>query len=290
MKIKLVGIPSYSGGLYSGTEMAPEALREAGLVQVLNSKEVEVEDLGDISVSSFMPRNNVPPIRNWPAPRIIWEEMIKQSEKWFNDEEFTLILGGDCSIITGTIKGLYNRYKNNTYLLCIDAHLDAVKPSPERCIGAAAMGLWFICNDNMFFSKPEGFDGSHVHVLGTQHNYPEKYGITLYSLEILRKQGLEQAAVSVLSSLPEDARIFIHLDLDVICKTDLHAVYSPSDEGLSLEETKTLLSAILLDKRVIGMEVAEFSGIKDFDQTQAIKLVNLFSEILQEIQGKVTSL
>lgn len=280
MKIKLVGIPSYAGGLYSGTDMTPDALREAGLVQMLNSHKAEVEDLGDIPVSSFMPRNNVPPIRNWPAPRIIWDEMIKQSESWFKDDEFTLIIGGDCSIITGATKGLYNKYKNNTYLICIDAHLDAVKPSPEKCIGAAAMGLWFLCNNNMFFSKPEGFDGSHVHVLGIQHNYTETYGSTLYSLENLRKRGLEQTAASVLSSLPETARIFIHLDLDVICKTDLHAVYSPSDEGLSLEEAKTLLSAILFDKRVIGMEVAEFSGIKDFDGTQAIKLARLLSEIL----------
>lgn len=280
MKIKLVGIPAYSGGLYSGTEMTPDALREAGLVQMLNLQKVEVEDLGDIAISSFMPRNNVPPIRNWPAPRIIWEEMIKQSEKWFNDEEFTLILGGDCSIITGAVKALHNRYKNNAYLLCIDAHLDAVKPSPEKCIGAAAIGLWFACNDNMFFSKPEGFDGSHVYVLGVQDNYPETYGITLYSLETLRKHGHAQTAESVLSSLPKDARILIHLDLDAICKTDLHAVYSPSDEGLSLEEAKTLLSAILLDRRIIGMEVAEFSAIKDFDGTQAIKLVKLLSEIL----------
>ncbi|MCM0650986.1 arginase family protein [Clostridium swellfunianum] len=280
MKIKLVGIPSYAGGLYSGTDMTPDALREAGLVQMLNRQKTEVEDLGDIPVSSFMPRNNVPPIRNWPAPRIIWDEMIKQSENWFKDDEFTLIIGGDCSIITGATKGLYNKYKNNTYLICIDAHLDAVKPSPEKCIGAAAMGLWFLCNNNMFFSKPEDFDGSHVHVLGIQHNYAETYGSTLYSLENLRKRGLEQTAASVLSSLPEIARIFIHLDLDVICKTDLHAVYSPSNEGLSLEEAKTLLSDILLDKRVIGMEVAEFSGIKDFDGTQAIELARLLSEIL----------
>ena len=282
MRIKLAGIPSYSGGLYCGPETTPMALREAGLVKMLNQQKVEVDDLGDIEIPSFIPRNNVPPVRNWPAPRIVWEEMIKQSDKWFNDGEFTLILGGDCSIITGAAKALHNKYNNNVYLLCIDAHLDAVRPSPEKSIGAAGMGLWFLCNDNMFFNKPEGFDGSHVYVLGVQDNYQETYGITLYSLDTLRKHGIAQTAVSVLSSLPKDAKILIHLDVDAICKTDLHAVYSPSEEGLSLEEAKTLLATILLDKRIIGMEVAEFSGIKDFDGTQAIKLAKLLSEILIE--------
>ncbi len=280
MKIKLIGIPSYSGGLYSGTEMTPNALREAGLIQMLKKMNLEVEDLGDINIPSFIPRNNVPPIRNWPAPRIVWEEITKQSEEWFNDDEFTLIIGGDCSIVTGTITGLNNRYKNNTHLLYIDAHLDTVKPSPECCIGTAAMGLWFLCNENMFFTKPKGFNGSHIHVLGNQDNHEETYGITLHSLENLQKNGLEQTAISILSSLPEDAKIFIHLDLDVICKADLYAVYAPSDKGLYLEEVKILLSTILQDKRVIGMEVAEFSGIKDSDGTQALKISKVLSEIL----------
>lgn len=134
----------------------------------------------------------------------------------------------------------------------------------------------------MFFTKPKGFNGSHVQVLGSQNNYEETYGITLHSLENLQRNGFEQTAASILSSLPEDARIFIHLDLDVICKKDLYAVYTPSDNGLSLEEVKILLSAILLDKRVIGMEVTEFSGIKDLYGTQANKLAKLLSEILSK--------
>lgn len=72
----------------------------------------------------------------------------------------------------------------------------------------------------------------------------------------------------------------INLDLDVICKKDLYAVYTPSYNGLSLEEVEILLSFILLDKRVIGMEVTESSGIKDLDGTQTIKLEKLLSEIL----------
>lgn len=280
MKIKLIGIPSYSGGLYSGTEMAPNALRDAGLVKMLNRLDLKVEDLGDINISSFIPRNNVPPIRNWPAPRIIWEEIIKQSEAWFVDDEFTLIIGGDCSIVTGTITGLNNRYKNNTHLLYIDAHLDAVKPVAECCIGTAAMGLWFLCNENMFFTKPKEFNGSHINVIGCQDKYETTYGITLHDLKTIQRNGLENTATSILSTIPENARIFIHLDLDAICKKDLYAVYTPSDNGLSLEEVETLLSAILLDKRVIGMEVTEFSGIKDLDGTESIKLAKLLSEIL----------
>lgn len=281
MKVNILGIPSFSGGLYSGTEAAPIAFREAGLINFLQSEGIEVNDLGDLPLPSYLPRHNVAPIRNWPGPRIVWEEIHNKSKEIFNSEDFALILGGDCSIITGSVHSLYNIYKDNLYVISLDAHLDAVKPYPDTCIGAAAMGLWFLCNDNMFYKRPENFNNSHISVIGVQENYPETYDISLYSLNRLRSEGIKATLSSVLSTIPMNAKIFVHLDLDVIICKDLFSVYAPSTEGLTIEEAKELLHGILSDCRVIGIEVAEFSALKDVDGKDAVKVSKLIAQVLQ---------
>jgi arginase len=281
MKVKIIGVPSFSGALYSGTEVAPSAFREAGLINFLGKNHIEVQDLGDLSIATYVPRHNVGPIRNWPSPRIVWEEISNNSKELFQSEDFILMLGGDCSIITGSVKELYNVHGDKLYVICVDAHLDAVKPSSESCIGAAAMGLWFLCNDNMFYNRPENFHSSHISVLGTQEEYTDTYGISLYSLNELRAQGIKATVSNVLSTLPVDAKIFVHLDLDAIISSELSAVYAPSADGLSIEEAKELLSCILSDSRSIGMEVAEFSGVKDVDGSDAVKVAKLLAQVLK---------
>ncbi|WMM26086.1 hypothetical protein RBU61_05260 [Tissierella sp. MB52-C2] len=64
-------------------------------------------------------------------------------------------------------------------------------------------------------------------------------------------------------------------------KKETYAVYSPSEEGLSIEEVKTLLRQILADSRVIGIEITEFFGLYDIDESQALKLIELIADAIR---------
>ncbi len=288
MQIRLIGVPAFSGSLHSGTETAPAAFRQAGLNNLLKKSNIEVCDLGDLSLPSYLPRHNIAPIRNWPSPRIIWDEVSNNSQELFNSKDFLLILGGDCSIITGTVHGLYSLYSDKLYVICIDAHLDALKPSSHTCVGAAAMGLWFLCNDNMFYNKPAEFNSSHISVLGTQESYEESYGISLFSLNDLRLKGITASVSNLLATIPSDSKILIHFDLDAITKEELPSVYAPSDNGFSLRETNELLSCIVKDTRTIAMEVTEFSAIKDENGVEAKKVAKLLNDVLVNLHSDKT--
>jgi arginase len=288
MKVKLIGIPCNSGGLYSGTESTPSHLRQLGLKELLEKNNITVEDCGDISLPSFIPSHSIAPIRNWPSPRIVWDEMFQNSKLWTKSEGFSLILGGDCSMVTGAVRNFYEAYDENLYLLCLDAHLDALEPSPEVCVGAAAMGLWFLCNENMFFKKLDKFNGANISVIGTQQEYEHTYGVSLTSYDELKSLGIDKVVKEYLNSLPKSAKIFIHLDLDVICKDELSAVYAPSVKGLSIEEVEKLLSLVLVDERTIGMEVAEFSTIKDVQGIDGEKVNKMLTNILKARQRNYT--
>lgn len=280
--IKLAGIPMNSGGLYTGTEMTPKTLREAGLIEELEKRGVKVLDIGDVSIPSYIPRHNIPPIRNWPSPRVVWEEIYNQSKDWFNEGEILLIFGGDCSIVTGTMHSLYRRYAEDIHLIVIDAHIDSYRPSADRCMGAAGMGLWFLLEENDFLNSLKGFSGNNITIVGYQHESEINNDVKKHSLSELREKGLSQVIQKILKEIPQNRKILIHMDIDVISKEELHAVYSPSKIGLSILETTKLLREILADSRTVGIEFTEFFPLYDSDGSQCKKLINMLVEIFRE--------
>jgi arginase len=280
MNLSIIGIPIFSGAYVSGTELAPEALRAAGLVSRLRERELNVTDLGNVRLPDYLPRHNIPPVRNWPAPRMVWDQLRTEASAWFRDNNVTLMLGGDCSLIVGTAAGLMQVFPEQAYLLVIDGHLDAVKPSSYRCIGAAGMGLWFLLNGGEMWVEPSGWTPERMSVVGCQQMPSESYGIPIATLQQLRENGIADTADQLLNSIPADAKILVHFDVDVMNKEAMSAAYSPSETGLSLEETEGLLGRILSDKRVVGLEVTEFSVLRDTTGEQAEKLVQLLVNCL----------
>lgn len=278
--IKIKGIPHFAGAFVSGTELSPDALRKAGLVQHLQGRGLAVEDLGDLKLPDYMPRHNIPPVRNWPAPRMLWDLLQKEAAEWMAQSDFLLLLGGDCGLIVGTALAHQQRYGEQAYLLVIDGHLDAVAPSANRCIGAAGMGIWFLLQDQGMWIERSGWTSDRVKLVGCQKPPNETYGVEIVSLEQLHAGDMEQEMTLVLQSIPADAKILVHFDVDVMNKEAMPAAYAPSETGLSREETQQLLVRVLQDRRVVGMEVTEFSALRDTTGEQAQNLVRLLGEAL----------
>lgn len=281
-QVKIAGIPMNSGGFYTGTETTPQVLREAGLIDALKKQGVSVQDMGDISIPSYIPRHNVPPIRNWPGPRVVWEEIYEQSKDWFDENETLLLFGGDCSIVTGTTHSLYRRYAADIHLIVIDAHIDAYRPSAHCCMGAAGMGLWFLLEENDFLASLKGFSGDNVTIVGYQHESAINTNVKKHPLSELRENGISQVIQKVLQEIPQNRKIMVHLDLDVIAKTEMHAVYSPSEAGLSMTETTSLLREILADSRTAGVEITEFFPPYDHDGSQSKGLISMLVDVFRD--------
>ncbi|MFC0189568.1 arginase family protein [Fictibacillus aquaticus] len=274
--IRMFGVPSSSGSLYSGTDLAPDAFRKAGLREALARSGFAVEDRGDILVPALLPKHNCAPIRNWPAPRMVWEAIIQEKSMWANPEDLTLMIGGDCSIIIGTAGKFYQRYKQDTHLLVIDAHIDEVKPKPDVCVGAAAMGLWVLTNDNVFWNEKVNIPLPQITVMGCSDHNSNSFSII--SLKEIKEKGASAAAQRYLTDLPQNAAVLLHFDVDVIDRLEMNAAYAPAAAGLTLQETKELLQPLLADSRIRFVEVTEFSGLRDPDGEEAAKIVKLLKE------------
>lgn len=279
--IRIKGIPHFSGAFVSGSEMAPDAFRKAGLVQQLQVKGLIVEDLGNLKLPDYLPRHNIPPVRNWPAPRMVWDLLSKEAAEWLDQDDFLLMLGGDCSLIVGTAIAHQQLYGERAYLLVIDGHLDAVVPSASRCIGAAGMGLWFLLQDQGVWIERSGWTADRVKLVGCQRMPEEHFGVEIVTLDQLQSHDLDQVIREVLTSIPADAKILVHFDVDVMNKEAMPAAYAPSETGISADEAQQLLTRVLQDQRVVGMEVTEFSALRDTTGEQAQKLVDMMALALE---------
>ncbi|MER2997254.1 arginase family protein [Pontibacter populi] len=279
--IQLVGIPTFAGALYPGTEETPAALRKHDLKETIEKSGINVSDFGDVALPADLPRHNIAPVRNWPAPRMVWEIIVEQGIKWFDPEKFSLLLGGDCSIVVGVADHLAKLYGDKLYILVVDAHVDVVKPEPDVCIGAAAMGLWFLTNENLFWTKPATINPSEITVLACQNVPTETYGIQTITLDQLRNN-LQQTIATVLSGIPVDGKILIHFDVDSVCQNEMPAAYAPSETGLTIAEVRELLTCLVADSRTIAMEVTEFSAVKDTAGSNARSLNKLLADSLRD--------
>src|SRR5882762_8803521 len=67
------GVPLRTGSLLPGNENDAQAYREVQLLSRLQAAGCKAIDDGDVTIPSYLPHHSIPPIRNWPGPRIAWD-------------------------------------------------------------------------------------------------------------------------------------------------------------------------------------------------------------------------
>ena len=100
-KIAVFGVPTAAGGRAPGLERAPFALREAGLLAGLRATGSRVVHLSDLSLFPYRDDAEHPQARNAEvvecALRAAADEMTRSLH-----EGFTIVLGGDCTLVAGS--------------------------------------------------------------------------------------------------------------------------------------------------------------------------------------------
>jgi arginase family enzyme len=241
-----------------------------------------VADDGNFQIPSYLPRHSTPPIRNWPAPRIVWEAIAERVVPLLQAGETPLLLGGDCSIVVGAAQALAEVYGPQTHIIAMDGHIDAVAPRADRSVGAAAMGLWLATQPSLFWHGPI-VDPQRVTVIGYSNDPPvDLAGINTLSAEQVRGIGVQVGARRTLDTIAPDAAILLHFDVDVLHQDEMPAAYSPNPHGMSEEEAQALLNIFLADTRVRLLEVTEYSALRDLDLACAHKLTEMLATALTQ--------
>ncbi len=273
---RVLGVPLRSGSLYPGNENDAQAYRDIRFVDRLKSAGVEVSDEGNVTIPSYLPHHAVPPIRSWPGPRIAWECVAERVGPYLQKGEVPLLIGCDCSVVVGTTQALmHSAGADKVHVVYVDGDFDDAPPEAARVNSAASVGVWLLTHESPFWTGP-ALKGSQVTVVGWSNpSRTSGGGVGAFSREDVERMGAKVTAQRVLASIPKDAVIILHFDIDVIRASEMPAAYFPHAQGLTLAETAELMGALLKDPRVGIIEVSEYAALRDGDQQQIKNLVEL---------------
>jgi arginase len=286
-RIVVVDAPSNLGlrpagpGREPGCRRMGEALRAAGIVQALAA-----DDAGDVAappyVSDWVPGQGV---RNGDAIAAYSRELADRLEPLIDGDRFVVVLGGDCSILLGSMLAL--RRLGRYGLIFIDGHLDFRHPGNAPYVGAAAGEDLAIVTGrgdprliDLEGHGPLVADGDVV-ALGFREGPAEaeardilETDITLIELPDVRRLGVEAAAETALAHLRQRGvdGIWIHVDVDVIDSALMPAVDSPAPDGLDWPEFERLLQMLRRAPETMGIELTIFDPDLDPDGRLAERL------------------
>src|SRR5438309_1524080 len=107
--LAVLGVPSSAGSHHAGIDLAPAALRAAGLLEVLRAAGLEVRDAGDLPAARHVATPRVDGVRALEATVAVVAAVRRAVSGLLDEEVLPLVLGGDCTVTLGVVAGLAER-------------------------------------------------------------------------------------------------------------------------------------------------------------------------------------
>jgi arginase len=204
-----------------------------------------------------------------------------------DNDEFPLILGGDCSILLGSglaMRRLGAEIDGRIGLVFVDGHSDFRHPGNAAYVGAAAgEDLALVTGRGQAdLAGIEGrrpyFRDADVVVLGIRENDEYRLdlqaaGFAVRNAPALRAEGGARTAQWAREQLADCAGYWLHVDVDVLDAAVMPAVDAPSPGGIAFADLELLIAGVAGSPHCLGMEMTIFDPDHDPQGTFAAELV-----------------
>lgn len=290
-----IGIRPYDSGEPRQLDRAPGVFRELSLVQRLGAS-----DLGDVIPPPY--RDYVRPpgrARNESEVGAYSRTLGERVQAATSDGRFAVVLGGDCSIVLGSLLGARKSAQGPVGLVYIDAHADFGTPEESHTGSVASMCLALaVGRGETPLARLAGDEplvhGKDVVLIGRRDSAEPWYGHAALAASVildipgteLSDRGATDVAAAALERLTlsgsseEQLGFWIHLDADVINPTVMPAVDSPTPGGPTINEVVELLTPLVRHPRALGLELTIYDPGLDPDRSCATRLVSLLENVV----------
>ena len=106
----IIGVPTSAGAHHAGQDLAPDALRAAGLTERLTRAGLTVTDAGNVPGAVFAADRANPAARNVEVLARVAGEVASAIAAAMGIGALPLVLGGDCTITLGAVAGMQRQY------------------------------------------------------------------------------------------------------------------------------------------------------------------------------------
>jgi arginase len=290
----IVEAPSILGLKPTGVDRLPSVLLQHGLADQLHARRA-----GRVVPAAAYDAERDPQTLMLNAPGIA-EYSVRLADtvtEVVGRGEFPVLLGGDCSIVLGSMLALRRRGRYG--LLFIDGHADFYQPEALASGEAASMDLAFATGrgpevlTNLEGLRPLVRDQDVVAFGFRDAQEQREYGsqplprdLLALELSVVRRLGAKRAAQRAVEHLTAADKptqgFFIHLDADVVSDALMPAVDYRMADGLSWDELHTVLQTALASGRAVGIEITIYNPALDADGSSGRELARTLIKALQD--------
>ncbi|MFI7121792.1 arginase family protein [Amycolatopsis sp. NPDC049868] len=306
--MRVIGAPFSSAGRLDHEASAPEVLREAGLIERLRAAfgpDEPVTDGGDVAIGASAARDGVSGLRSLPGLEAVTASTRAAVAETLRDGDRPLVLGGDCAILLGCLRGAQDALGDDRVgLLFIDGHEDAWPPHESDTGEAADSELGFLLGQHReqlpasLESQFPVLDESAVVALGPRDgdeiasaadvpSVAERIPlITARQLTAGELSAAEHARKALARIRAHAARWWLHIDLDVLSSEALDAVSYPQPGGLGWNQLGELAAAALGEPGCVGITVCVYDPDRDPDGAGARRIVDWFGSLARTTHAR----
>ena len=299
MNVHILEMPLDFGASRHGSDMGPSAIRLAGIKERLESlghKTYEHSDIFRAKPQEYEQMGN--PKAKYLKPIVnACTKLAAQVEKIGSAGDFPLILGGDHSIVLGSLAGMGAVAKSNNKrlgVLYVDAHGDFndTETSPSgnihgECLAASAgIGLKELTN---LYYEGQKEKKKNICFVGCRDLDPgekilmKKAGVTVFTMSDIERQGFPAIIRQVIVFFKTHAdMVHVSFDMDVLDPMFAPGTGIPLPGGLTNREALLLMEEMYSLGLVTSAEIVEVNPILDIRNQTAILAATLAARLLGE--------
>ena len=286
--VSIIGIPMDLGQKQRGVDMAPVAIRYAGLTGKLRQLGYHTIDRGNIQVpghytlSSTNYEDRLIPIRE------ACEKAYQMGAEAIRNGEIPLFLGGDHSAAIGSIGGVTDA--GPCGLIWVDAHGDFNTPATSDSQNIHGMALAVLLGQGSDSLVNIGRPGpklapEDVILIGVRELDPQektllvRSGCTVFTMRDVDELGMHTVLRQALKKLEHLDKIHLSLDMDAIDPSEAPGVGTPSPGGLTYREAQLIMETLCDSGKLHSVDVMEANPILDTKNKTAQVAVSLLASL-----------
>jgi arginase len=298
----VLGVPSSAGSYAAGQDLAPAAVRDAGLIRLLVQVGIDVVDEGDLPRQVWRPDRDSPLAQNAEEVASCLAELTHRLRPLIFAGDNVLVLGGNCTIALAVMAALQEADPDTSSLLYIDRHFDLNTPSTTTDGALDWMGMAHAlslpgCVEailNAFDRRPL-LEPDQIAWVGVQEDLATqgerdqaaRLAVNVVSGDELAASPAE-AVARALGSLPS-GHLAVHVDVDVLDFTDAPLAESTDgrNTGPKLEQVATALTIAVRDPRWRVLSIGELNPTRSAGDPAAIP--RFLAAIVAALSGTVST-
>lgn len=239
------GTVSFGTGTGAGAMAIVDASRNMELYE--EETDAEVYKIGIHTLDEFKPRE---------TPAEMMNGLYERSKELIEKEKFLCMLGGEHSVSAPVIRAHAEKY-HNLSVLQIDAHAD-LRDSYDGTPHSHASIMARVVKDLHIPSVQVGIRSiSSEEASSLGEGLPTKI---YWAKDIVGKTDWIDSAISELTE-----NVYLTIDIDGLDPSLVPTTGTPEPGGLGWYETLTLIRKLAENRRVVGMDLVEFSKAESSD-------------------------